>query len=130
TNWPPRWPKSAPLRPSYAPSRPAYISNWPSGNKPSRSSPMKTTSCAIGLALACLTLLAACAPVQPSLAPQTIRLGCPAVVPCTLPATSPQENGDLLSDADITEAAWAECAAQVDAVYRYQVTHEQARLAP
>lgn len=49
------------------------------------------------------------------------------VVPCHLPATAPTINGQLLSDQERTELAWAECAAQVDSVYQYQVTHEQAR---
>lgn len=49
------------------------------------------------------------------------------VVPCQLPATAPVKNGQLLSDQERTELAWAECAAQVDSVYQYQVTHEQAR---
>ncbi|WP_407920253.1 Rz1-like lysis system protein LysC [Halopseudomonas litoralis] len=85
---------------------------------------------ATGLLLICLALLSACAPVQPLPAPQIIRLGCPAVTPCILPATSPAQNGDLLTDADRIEAAWAECAAQVDIIYQYQVTHEQARFTP
>ncbi len=91
---------------------------------------MKTNSYATGLLLSCLLLLAACAPVQPLPAPQVIRLGCPAVVPCTLPATSPSINGELLTDADRIEAAWAECAAQIDTIHQYQVTHEQTRLTP
>jgi len=91
---------------------------------------MKISTCATGLVLLCLLLLSGCAPVQPSPAPQIIRLGCPAVTPCILPATSPQQNGDLLTDADRIEAAWAECAAQVDIIHQYQVTHEQARLTP
>lgn len=49
------------------------------------------------------------------------------VVPCRLPATAPKLNGQLLNDQERTELAWAECAAQVDSVYQYQVTHEQAR---
>ncbi|MEZ2744270.1 Rz1-like lysis system protein LysC [Halopseudomonas bauzanensis] len=91
---------------------------------------MKTNCYATGLLLACLILLSACAPVQPLPAPQIIRLGCPAVTPCTLPATSPTQNGDLLTDADRTEAAWAECAAQVDIIYQHQEAHEQTRLTP
>lgn len=46
--------------------------------------------------------------------------GCPAVVPCRLPATAPASNGDLLTDPDTAESAWAECAAQVDMVYQFQ----------
>ncbi|MBS7660562.1 hypothetical protein I0D00_01170 [Pseudomonas lalucatii] len=42
------------------------------------------------------------------------------MVPCQLPATRPHSNGDLLTDQDAIEAAWAECAAQVDTVYQQQ----------
>lgn len=52
------------------------------------------------------------------------------MVPCVLPATSPINNGELLTDADMIEAAWAECAAQVDTIYQHQVTYEQTRLTP
>ena len=37
-----------------------------------------------------------------------------------LPATGPASNGDLLTDQDRIEAAWAECAAQVDMIYKQQ----------
>ncbi|WP_240638168.1 Rz1-like lysis system protein LysC [Pseudomonas jilinensis] len=74
-------------------------------------------------------MLAGCASAPQSAAPQIIRLGCPAVVPCSLPATSPHNNSDLLTDIDRIEAAWAECAAQVDTIYHYQVSHEQTRIA-
>lgn len=49
------------------------------------------------------------------------------MVPCRLPETSPTSNGALLTDQDRTEAAWADCASQVDMVYQHQVQHEQAR---
>ncbi|MEN5089269.1 Rz1-like lysis system protein LysC [Pseudomonas protegens] len=76
--------------------------------------------CALGLASPCLMLLAGCASAPPSPAPTLIVGGCPAVVPCSLPATSPNNNGDLITDQDTAEAAWAECASQVDMIYRYQ----------
>lgn len=41
-------------------------------------------------------------------------------MPCHLPANSPLNNGDLLTDEDRSEAAWADCAAQVDMVYKHQ----------
>lgn len=47
------------------------------------------------------------------------------MVPCVLPATSPSNNGELLTDAERAELAWAECAAQVDMVY----THQQQKAA-
>lgn len=46
--------------------------------------------------------------------------GCPAVTRCTLNATDPATNGDLLDDQDITEADWAACAAKVDLIYECQ----------
>lgn len=42
------------------------------------------------------------------------------MVPCQLPASHPNSNGDLLTDQDTTESAWAECAAQVDMIYAHQ----------
>ncbi|WP_225422519.1 Rz1-like lysis system protein LysC [Pseudomonas huaxiensis] len=89
---------------------------------------MKTTNSVTGLTSLCLTLLAGCASAPPSPAPTLIVTGCPAVVPCVLPATAPANNGNLLSDEDQVEQAWAECAAQVDLIYKHQVnTDEQAR---
>ncbi|WP_318010468.1 Rz1-like lysis system protein LysC [Pseudomonas sp. P116] len=84
---------------------------------------MKTPIYAIGLPSFCLMLLAGCASAPLSPAPTLIVSGCPAVVPCTLPATSPRSNGDQLTDQDRVEAAWADCASQVDMVYQ----HQQAR---
>jgi hypothetical protein len=49
------------------------------------------------------------------------------VLPCHLPASAPASNGALLTDLERTEAAWADCAAQVDMVYQHQVRDEQAR---
>ncbi|MDD1980000.1 Rz1-like lysis system protein LysC [Pseudomonas asiatica] len=88
---------------------------------------MRTKNCGTGLISLSLILLAGCASAPPSPAPTLIVSGCPVVVPCQLPATAPSKNGQLLSDQERTELAWAECAAQVDSVYQYQVTHEQAR---
>lgn len=81
---------------------------------------MKTMNYATGLTSLCLTLLAGCASAPPSPAPQLTVTGCPAVVPCVLPATSPLNNGDQLTDQDRAEAAWADCAAQVDMIYKHQ----------
>ncbi|EJL03858.1 putative phage protein [Pseudomonas fluorescens Q2-87] len=41
-------------------------------------------------------------------------------MPCTLPATSPLNNGDQFTDQDRVETAWAECAGQVDMVFNHQ----------
>lgn len=88
---------------------------------------MRTKNYGTGLISLSLTLLAGCGNVPLSQAPQLTVSGCPVVVPCQLPATAPSKNGQLLSDQERTELAWAECAAQVDLVYQHQVSHEQAR---
>ena len=81
---------------------------------------MKTPNCAIGLISLSLLLLAGCASAPPSPEPLVIETGCPAVVPCLLPATSPNTNGELLTELERAELAWAECAAQVDMIYNHQ----------
>ncbi|WP_239607294.1 Rz1-like lysis system protein LysC [Pseudomonas putida] len=88
---------------------------------------MKSRNCRSGLIGLCLALLAGCATGHPSPAPTLTVSGCPVVAPCTLQATSPTRNGQLLTDQERTELAWAECAAQVDSVFQYQVTHGQTR---
>ncbi|ERI52119.1 hypothetical protein N878_01200 [Pseudomonas sp. EGD-AK9] len=89
---------------------------------------MKTPNFANGLPSLCLMLLAGCASAPPSPAPQLIETGCPAVVPCVLPATSPSNNGELLTDAERAELAWAECAAQIDTVIQH--SEQQPRADP
>ncbi|WP_218195352.1 Rz1-like lysis system protein LysC [Pseudomonas sp. 02C 26] len=88
---------------------------------------MRTKNFAAGLVSLFLVLLAGCGSVLRSPEPPPTVSGCPVVVPCQLPATKPARNGHLLTDQERTELAWAECAAQVDAVFQYQVTHEQTR---
>ncbi|WP_341540251.1 Rz1-like lysis system protein LysC [Pseudomonas viridiflava] len=86
---------------------------------------MTIKHCSTGLLSLCLIWLAGCASVPPSPAPTLIVSGCPVVVPCRLPETRPVSNGMLLNDQDSIETAWAECAAQIDMVYRaQQVNHE------
>lgn len=41
---------------------------------------------------------------------------CAPVTRCTLPATAPRTNDDLRKAIDMTQAAWAECAARVDMI--------------
>ena len=48
------------------------------------------------------------------------------MVPCVLPASSPSTNGELLTETERAELAWAECAAQVDMIYN----HPQPRADP
>lgn len=81
---------------------------------------MRMPNFAYGLISLSLTLLAGCASAPPSPEPLHIATGCPAVVPCTLSATKPDKNGALLSDHDVIENDWAQCAAQVDMVYQHQ----------
>lgn len=86
---------------------------------------MKTRNYAHGLLSLCLTMLAACGSALPSPEQTLIVTGCPAVVQCQLDATAPASNGELLNDSDRAEAAWADCAAQVDMIFRYQQDHPQ-----
>lgn len=86
---------------------------------------MKTMNFAIGPASLCLLLLAGCASAPPLPEPLVIVRGCPAVVPCSLPPAKPAANGELLRDAEVVEAAWADCAAQVDTIYQAQQEAKQ-----
>lgn len=71
-----------------------------------------------GLSLS-LAQLAGCMSAPP-LAEHTVTVsGCPVVTPCSLLPAAPQNNGELSDDSDYLLSAWAECAAQVDAVYQY-----------
>lgn len=74
----------------------------------------------IGAASLCLLLLAGCMSAPPLPEPVITVLGCPVVTACTLNPAAPHSNGDLSDDSDYLLSAWAECAAQVDAVYQYQ----------
>ncbi|TBU71005.1 Rz1-like lysis system protein LysC [Phytopseudomonas daroniae] len=71
----------------------------------------------IGLLSLCLLSLAACTSAPPSPEPLLTVNTCPVVTRCTLPPADPLNNGDLSDDSDAILAAWADCAAQVDAVY-------------
>ena len=77
---------------------------------------MKTNKYAIGPLLLSLLLLSACATTPPSPAPRLIEKRAPAVTRCALPAVAVRNNGDLNTALDRAEAAWAECAAQVDMI--------------
>ncbi|MGA4473871.1 Rz1-like lysis system protein LysC [Ectopseudomonas chengduensis] len=68
----------------------------------------------------CLALLAGCMSAPPSPEQTLTVTGCPVVTPCSLLPAAPQSNAQLSDDNDYLQAAWAECAAQVDAVYQYQ----------
>ena len=90
---------------------------------------MKIKSYLIGLLTVCLLLLSGCAKDQPLPVPQIIKNGCPAVTACTLTATHPQSNGNLLTDTDTIEADWALCAGKVDMIIEYneQLENEQTK---
>lgn len=68
----------------------------------------------------CLALLAGCMSAPPLPEPVVTVTGCPVVTPCSLLPAAPQNNADLSDDSDYLLSAWAECAAQVDAVYQHQ----------
>ncbi|WP_425531563.1 Rz1-like lysis system protein LysC [Chromohalobacter nigrandesensis] len=63
-----------------------------------------------------MTGLAGCASAPPSPAPPLIINQCSTPSPCTLPASHPTTNGELHLQLEHTEAAWAQCAAEVDAI--------------
>ncbi|MFC7414770.1 Rz1-like lysis system protein LysC [Larsenimonas suaedae] len=69
-------------------------------------------------------LLSGCAATTPSPVPTLIVNRCATPNPCTLPASHPTTNGELHLQLERTEAAWAQCAAEVDAVI---ACHEAAR---
>lgn len=74
----------------------------------------------IGALSLSLLLLAGCMSAPPSPEQTLTVLGCPVVTRCSLLPAAPQNNADLSDDSDYLLSAWAECAAQVDAVYQYQ----------
>lgn len=82
----------------------------------------------VGAASLSLLQLAGCMSAPPSPEQTLTVLGCPVVTPCSLLPATPQNNDQLSDDNDYLQAAWAECAAQVDAVYQYQ--QQQPRAAP
>ncbi|WP_262502146.1 Rz1-like lysis system protein LysC [Pseudomonas lundensis] len=65
-------------------------------------------------------VLQGCESAQPLREQTLIEYGGPVVTRCTLRATAPALNGDLLSDTEQVEQDWATCAAKVDSVYEYQ----------
>lgn len=80
---------------------------------------MKTRPMQIGLLSLCPLLLVACTNAPP-LPEQTVTVsGCPVVTRCTLNPAAPGSNGELSDDSDYLLSAWAECAAQVDAVFEH-----------
>ncbi|MBY0444706.1 MAG: Rz1-like lysis system protein LysC [Burkholderiales bacterium] len=81
---------------------------------------MKAKKSGIGLMLACLLMLSACASAPKSPAVQLIKIGCPTVTACRLPASQIQTNGELNQAIDDLEAAWHSCAAQVDMIQSCQ----------
>ncbi|MFP7609154.1 Rz1-like lysis system protein LysC [Serratia quinivorans] len=68
-------------------------------------------------------MLQGCTSAPASPAPQIIYVGCQAVNPCQIPASSPKNNGDLSADIRQLENALAACAVQVDAIKICQEQH-------
>ena len=77
---------------------------------------MKTPRYALGLAPLCLVMLSGCAAAPPSPVPLLTINQCATPSPCNLPASHPRNNGELHLQLERTEAAWAQCAAEVDAI--------------
>lgn len=70
----------------------------------------------LGLSLASLS---GCNSVQHLPEPMITYSSCPVVTQCVLPPAEPVSNGDLDDDNDTILAAWAQCAAQVDTVFKH-----------
>ncbi len=77
---------------------------------------MRMKRYAAGLSALSLLWLSACASGPPSPAPRLTVNICATPDPCRLPASNPRTHGDLNLQVEITEGAWAECAAKVDAI--------------
>lgn len=69
-----------------------------------------------GLVSLCLMLLSGCNGARQLPEPQVISLSCPKVTRCTLMASNPASNGDLLLAKEQAETDWALCAAKVDMI--------------
>ncbi|WP_224062009.1 Rz1-like lysis system protein LysC [Dickeya dadantii] len=82
-----------------------------------------------GLTLLCLMILSGCGSVPPSPVAVLTVNGCPRLTPCRFPAASPQTNGELNNQLDLTEAALADCADQVDMTIACQEHNEQTAIA-
>ncbi|MGV8925254.1 MAG: Rz1-like lysis system protein LysC [Ewingella sp.] len=68
-------------------------------------------------------MLSGCNSVRPSLPPEIIYVGCPAVSSCPIPASQPKTNGDLSSDVRNLEAALVACGLQIETVKQCQEKH-------
>ncbi|WPX45661.1 MULTISPECIES: Rz1-like lysis system protein LysC [unclassified Undibacterium] len=71
----------------------------------------------------------ACANIPTTAVPATIVQTGPYVSRCQLAASAPKTNGELQLALERTQAAWADCAAQVDMLVDHQesLEHVQAR---
>ncbi|MCW3585336.1 Rz1-like lysis system protein LysC [Burkholderia cenocepacia] len=87
---------------------------------------MKRPNLVHGLILSCLLTLPACkqAPISP--APVITFNACQPVTRCALPAMAPQTNRDMHAALLMTKAAWAQCAATVDAIADCQARADRA----
>ncbi len=87
---------------------------------------MKHPNLVHGLILSCLLTLPACKQVPTSPAPVITFNACQPVTRCALPAMAPQTNRDMNAALLMTKAAWAQCAATVDAIADCQARAERA----
>ncbi|WP_416380681.1 Rz1-like lysis system protein LysC [Gilliamella sp. B2717] len=68
----------------------------------------------------CLIQLSGCTNAPPSREVRIIKIGCPTVTQCYLPANNLKQNRSLIDDNQLILTAWFECALQVDAIYQCQ----------
>ncbi|WP_394810200.1 Rz1-like lysis system protein LysC [Phytohalomonas tamaricis] len=69
--------------------------------------------------------LSACTSTPPTPAPTLIINQCATPSPCTLPASNPNNNGDLNLQLEQSEVAWAQCAVKVDTIINCHANAQQ-----
>ncbi|MFK8257781.1 Rz1-like lysis system protein LysC [Erwinia sp. AnSW2-5] len=77
-----------------------------------------------GAMLLCLTGLSGCSSIPPSPPPTIIWRGCPIVSSCSIPASQPETQGDLLYTIRQLEQALLTCGLQVETLKQCQEQHD------
>ncbi|WP_286133175.1 Rz1-like lysis system protein LysC [Tatumella sp. OPLPL6] len=65
-------------------------------------------------------MLSACSNDRPSPEVKITVNGCPTITRCQLPKSAPNDNGQLWTALNESEAAWASCADKVDMIVTCQ----------